>query len=300
MALPFKTKKNPLIPEEKPVPDTTQSKVPEVPVSEGAQGGVRFNPDNTVDVRIGSGTSERLSKEEYKTYQGEGGKKTPQIEKLRQLSENETLKQNISTQLKRGATIQEITKNLLLQQNQAQQMAQVEQNQLQPSSDITPTTEDTNVYPEGSIPSKIAKAFGNETPQQKINEKLITRPIGKIYDFAQSIFSGGKGLEQKEAEKTLSQLDTEINQDLALIKSGLKNPSDVKRKIADARSALVRLDNSVKGLNKYNLRYFVLEGADVRTQILNYQDQLKDYEAMLQAATLENQLAESQANFNQQ
>lgn len=108
--------------------------------------------------------------------------------------------------------------------------------------------------------------------------------IAKIYDFANSIFQGGKSLEQKEAEATLSDLNTDLNNDIALVKEGIKPAHEVRAKVKRAREAIARLENSVKKENAFNLRYRILHGVDVQAEVMKQNEFLLDLERQLAIA----------------
>jgi len=109
----------------------------------------------------------------------------------------------------------------------------------------------------------------------------------EIYDFINSLFSEGKSIKQKEAESTLNQVMADLSSDIALVKTGEKNPQIVREKIKMANQALNRLDESVKGLGKLNLRYWLIDGKDVQTKLSNERDNLNDYSELLLRAQAE-------------
>lgn len=108
--------------------------------------------------------------------------------------------------------------------------------------------------------------------------------IGKLYDFSQSLFSGGKGIEQKEAEQTFGELKTDLLNDLEMVKTGLADPNAVSIKLGLAIQANQRLRESISGLNKINLRYFVLHGSDVQTQLIQNEAFFNEYYRQLELA----------------
>lgn len=159
---------------------------------------------------------------------------------------------------------------------------------------------DTSVYPAGSFPNKIASFFGRNAPQKKINVEniggLVIKPIAEVYDFLYSLTQGGKSIKQIEAEKTLNSINADMQQDLALVKQGLKDPNELNIKIQVAEDALNRLEASVKGLGKLNLRYWLVDGKDVEKQAIISRDNLRSYRLQLAAAVAEFRI--NQANIN--
>lgn len=135
----------------------------------------------------------------------------------------------------------------------------------------------------GNIPSipQIKATF--TLANAKESGEAILREVASIYDFVYSLTQGGKGIQQKEAEQTFAKLEGDIIQDLALVQQGLKSPLDVKKKIDLMEDANSRLEQSVKGLNGFNLRYFLTDGADVQANLINNKDNIQDFRNQLRA-----------------
>jgi len=173
---------------------------------------------------------------------------------------------------------------------------------------ITSTTEDT-YESQGFIPDtinnlaeKVKSKYGlSEEPTTK--EILVssvdaaTSIIGKIYDLAQSVFQGGKPMEQKEAEQTLSQIEGDFSNDINLVKSGLKSYDEVKRNLDRYDATISRLKSTTHGLNRVNLRYFLLHGIDVEERVINAQQNLQDYKVQLELARQNNLVSELRRNY---
>lgn len=299
---------------------TTTAPKSYAPRGKGAKKGVQFNKDDTVTVTDEDSTR-TISREDYKNEQqntnvalGDSGKAGSG---LYSGSEGEIIqkqrdRQDVDVALAKTRT-EAIKQNIINKywENVARERGLLDEqgNAVIPGQQQIPGTEQVQtlnepqqvngdfvdkagrkVYSPGSIPNKIASAFGNETPQAKINFntafETIATPIGKIYDFVESAFHGGKGIEQREAESTYAQIEGDLATDISLVQQGLKDPNVVKENIKKARTANNRLLNSITGFNKINLRYAVLHGVDVKERVMNNNDNLGDYEARLLAAEL--------------
>lgn len=172
---------------------------------------------------------------------------------------------------------------------QATQEQTTQQTQEQPQEVTKPKTKGITAI-EGNSPIAKINQFGQSIGAGSLKESvtepavdLFTVGIGKIYDVVQSVFSGGKGIEQKEAEATFADIKASLAGDLQLVTQGIKDPQEITAKLSRARGANARLQESIKGLNKVNLRYFVLHGADVEAQLIENEELLVDYENQLEA-----------------
>lgn len=246
-----------------------------------------FLPNGRIEEKVGNNTF-NFSPEEYKSLlnNGEGGLITPQVqkyleEKRKARIEGETLRgkaeQNVKTEI--------LTKNAILNQENPLTLPQA---QLEVSK--------------GFVAPQQMNANGEVTPTSFIqaqaqNTARLAKPIGVIYDVIQSAFNGGRGLEQKEAEATMADIRTSINQDIEGVKLGLKDPSEMKYTLQQAVNANQRLANSVKGLNVINLRYFILQGKDVETQVELNKRFLEDKIRQVNLIELQNQIKASTASI---
>lgn len=246
-----------------------------------------FLPSGRVEEKIGNLTF-NLSPEEYKSTLNDsaGGLTTPQVQAYLEAKRKARIEgQTLRGKAEQNVKAEVLTKNAILNQNEPLTIPQaqpevskgfVSAQQMSPTGEVTP---------------------GSFASAQIQNTAKLAKPIGVIYDFAQSLFSGGKGLQQKEAEATIADIKTSINQDIEAVKLGLKDPSEMKFTLQQAVNANQRLANSVKGANMINLRYFVTQGKDVETQVELNKRFLEDKIRQVNLIELQNQIKAQTANI---
>lgn len=157
----------------------------------------------------------------------------------------------------------------------------VAQNALQPQIDKNGLPiQPSELVNQGSIPNVLARTLGGidteVNPQKGIGglATAVIKPLAQVWDFAQSLFSGGKGVAQKEAEATWADAKANINMNIALIKDGLADPQEVLNMIELSDRINNRLEQSAKSWSGKNLRYFLTDGVDVQTQVILNRNQV--------------------------
>lgn len=290
-------------------PTIPQEPKPVIKDTTKAQGmNVKFNDDGSVNVTDVGGNTQTISKQDYiGLVQREGGFQekrggtfSPQVQNFIKLNEQEKLKRMVSDRLAQGATMAQIEQELLTQEAQKRQTQQTETTTQadveafnQEQANIPANNGDTNG--DGKLDSSEKFAIRNQAGLEEAGK--VVQPLAKFtasaYDFVYSLTQGGKGIQQREAEQTFGKIEADFAQDLTLVKSGLKDANEVRNKIKLAQSAIGRLEASQKGIGKYNLRYFLTDGADIEAMISINRDTLKEYEQRLN-------MAEAQAGFGQQ
>jgi hypothetical protein len=297
------TGKNILIPSPKPQlsGSKTISQNPPTPEPYKANEFIKF-PDkaggNVSITRLGENF--QLTPEEYNAYQGRAGMESEQVKRLKFLGERDRLKQQIDQKLREGSTISQITEELLnnnanrqIPQQPINQKPEAEQQTQEQQTQEQQTPENMNFYKRANIalgasPEK-ASASLRETGSNILGG--IVKTGAEIYDFVYSLTQGGKSIKQKEAETTFNRIETDMTQDIALVKAGFKDPYEVRKKIKLAKEAINRLEESTAGLGKANLRYWLTDGKDIQAQLLINRQDLIDFENQLL-------LAEAEARIN--
>lgn len=268
---------------EQPLESSNNKPNPEIPT-------LTFGNSNVAEkVEFGGKT---ISGQEFDDLQR--GRVSPQLQDLQKLRERTILKNHIDKKLKEGALIEDVIAELLNQQGgtQSSLAPEVRESILNETEESSFKLKKQFVAPD-SFSQKFANSFGVNVPQQTLGSAakeagdVILTPIAKIYDFVNSLFDQGKGIEQREAEQTFKSINGDIAQDLSLVSMDLKDPEDVRKKIKLGRAAVSRLKESVHGLGRYNLYYFLTEGKGVETQIALFEDDLRDYENQLNNALLQ-------------
>lgn len=96
----------------------------------------------------------------------------------------------------------------------------------------------------------------------------------KSYDFIQSIFDEGKSVEFKAYEGSFADIKASLTMQEQLVNSGLANPADVTENIKQGYLILSKLEMYQQSLSSKNLRYFLTEGIDVETSIIEHKQYL--------------------------
>jgi len=184
-------------------------------------------------------------------------------------------------------------KQKLLQESPQVKQAEQEQIDLEKQKQLE---QDKINTPELDMNGKPLLSGGVSDVGKSVTDFLGTA-IGKVYDLSQSVFTGGKGIEQKEAEQTLNQIESDFSADIKMVADGTKDFNLVKSNLDRYEKAITRLEETTHGLNQVNLRYFLLHGVDVEERALNAKQNLEDYKIQLSIASQRAQLAEAQLNY---
>lgn len=289
-----------------PPVDTTQQQQQSQPQQDPikVQTSTKFNNDGTVTVGK-NGQEMTLSKEQYNTFlasqgsesaarqqQVQGFATNPAIQEFTQNLERARIKAKVAQGLAAGATLQQI-QNELLQEQVKNQQAQTDQSQ--PQQDVQAPDNRTlgqkyldyqKNYAEQAVSQNLITSSGRENIKNSLIQKRDQglKTVAQLYDFAYSLTQGGKGINQREAEQTFNQVESSFSQDIAAVEAGLLDASVVQKKIDLAQQANIRLAESVKGLGKYNLRYWLTDGKEVETLLVVNQGSLDNYKQRLAQA----------------
>jgi hypothetical protein len=269
-----------------------------------------ISADKTYEIKIndpktGLPQTFNLNEQQFNQRQSNTGVIDPKLAQLIELEKSTTLKNKIQEQLKQGADITSITNQLLREDLNRRGF-----NQQQPTqeSPLTPQMQENVVAPNIAgndvFMNSLQQGFDNPIKAFKEQGKgfvgeAVLKPIAQVYDFVQSLFNSGKSINQLEAEKTLTAIRTDMQQDIALVKLGLKTPQDVQVKIQLAEQAISRLESSVKGLGQLNVRYWLLDGKDVEAKLIIERGNIEDFKAQLLMAQVGQQQQNALNTFGQ-
>lgn len=231
---------------------------------------VIVNPNGTVDYSLG-GRTFNLNREEYEAMKGvRDGKLPSNVDEIRAL-ENELRKKSV--EFKEGKITpsdQEIGNVSQSIDEQLQALAAAEQ---------APKQGVFEKLPKDALPNVIMAKLGAETPSEVPG--VVIKQVAEIYDFVYSLTQGGKDISQKEAENTMADLKTSINFEFDQVSKGLKSSDSLIQDIYLAEQTNNRLESSAKGLNKLNLRYYLLDGGkDIQTNAIINKAIIQDWKRM--------------------
>ena len=88
-------------------------------------------------------------------------------------------------------------------------------------------------------------------------------------DIIRSGITGKKPLPVQKAETSFSDASNTISQGIELVKTGQKNISELERDFEQAVGAINRLEAEAKLKGKLNLRFWIDEGKELETSIIN-------------------------------
>lgn len=262
-------------------PKKEEEKLPQAPPL--IEGGVKFNPDKTVDYTVG-GKTFKLSPEEYNNIlKSTGGNqnlpaaasaKTAEILGYERLPQQERLlRQELAKGVPSGQiiqapiipTLEEMEKNIPVKMKPGMKQ-------------IIPGVETT-----GSL----KKDIGIAAP-------VIAQTAAEIYDtFEKSLFGARKSGRVQKAETEFTDATNIIKQNIEMVKAGNKDYTDALRDFENALGAISRLERTTKGLGKINLRYWLDNGKELETSILNEKTILENLRAELITAAQTAQINEA-------
>src|SRR3990167_3681271 len=139
------------------------------------------------------------------------------------------------------------------------------------------------------------KLFGTRIGPKSLNIKLRTAGIAgrevlfsdtpelaaNIIDAATSIFSARKQADVITAEAAFNDAKNKLEDDIELVKVGIKSGAAARVNLSLIESAISRLENANTGLGKINLRYWLGGGDEVEAEIIIFKSYLEDMKAEL-------------------
>lgn len=243
------------------------------------QGSLNFNPNGRVQAIDAVGNKYDFSPKEYSAILGKEGLRSPQVEAYLKNQQERAIM---------GQSARE-TLNASLKQKGAQSvLAPIEQAK---RDQAILQVDEQNAQQQILNQQKENQPLTFKENMQRFNEatnlaNFSLKFTAKAYDFVTSAFYGGKGIEQREAENTIAQVEGDLTRDIDLVNQGLKPAEEVQQNIKLLEQATIRLENSVRGFNKYNLGYFIKDGKDVQTRVKLARDNIQDYKMSLRQAQI--------------
>src|SRR3990167_1983153 len=139
------------------------------------------------------------------------------------------------------------------------------------------------------------KVSGTRIGPKSLNIKLRTAGIAgrevlfsdtpelaaNIIDAATSIFSARKQADVITAEAAFNDAKNKLEDDIELVKVGIKSGAAARVNLSLIESAISRLENANTGLGKINLRYWLGGGDEVEAEIIIFKSYLEDMKAEL-------------------
>jgi len=159
------------------------------------------------------------------------------------------------------------------------------------------------------VPKGSNRLLTNQTPEEQTAQfernlgvaiekaRPILKPVAQVYDFVYSLFQGGKGIEQKEAESSWADVSTAINAGIGDFRNGFTTYDDIAKQLEIARQTNLRLAESTKSWSSKNLRYFITDGLDVETQVKINEQAIERWENELEMARQQSQINSLRANY---
>ena len=184
-------------------------------------------------------------------------------------------------QILKGQSQQEIDKALL-----ASEKANI----------TTPTTTElpTEQVGEEEIPTVKSIFKENLNGEKKTPKQVLStlqditavelKPVAQVYDFVQSLFSGGKSIEQKMTESNFADVKASINNNLNLLSQGIGDADTIRKDIMTAERINAEFESSAKKFSNKNLRYYLTDGKDILIQSELNKDSIANWKMQLAAA----------------
>lgn len=239
----------------------------------GMRTSVSFQPNGRVVYGVGGNTYDLSAKEYQAVLNKGGGLVTPQVESLRETEARE----RIAADTRRNVAVADVQKQTLNEQKTG----------LIPSELQTPIEQQTAAANSRNIEqeqksgiSENVGGFIDEVTKPKL-VKDILGGLAKIVSSASSILPDMLQVGTKkttpitQAENTFNELTATISNDIELAKMGLADPNKTLKDINLAIEAISRLEAQTRGLGKANLRYWIDEGKELESSIMNEKSSLE-------------------------
>jgi len=189
-------------------------------------------------------------------------------------------------QILKGQSQQEIDKALLASEkanvtptNQVAENLPAEQGLL-PGQEEIPTVKSIfkeNLNGEKKTPKQVLSTLQDITAVE-------LKPVAQVYDFVQSLFSGGKSIEQKMTESNFADVKASINNNLNLLSQGIGDADTIRKDIMTAERINAEFESSAKKFSNKNLRYYLTDGKDILIQSELNKDSIANWKMQLAAA----------------
>ncbi len=123
--------------------------------------------------------------------------------------------------------------------------------------------------------------------------------VANFVDFVRVGVTGKKPLKVSQAEASLTDGLSAVNQNIKAVREGILDYHEAIDSLERTAAAINRLERSQKGLGKENLRYWSDEGKEVEAEIINAKERIDQMRTELLVAAQEGRLAQAQATFGQ-
>lgn len=271
-----------------PMPEINQPQVPENNVNS-----IKFNSDKSVTV-----DGINMSPEEYKTFndkrkRGSSFSLAPGDVKQKQVFSNrlESMKNRIRQEMNLPV-IPPVEQSMIdlpasqeVTQPQGEELTKPSTSEAKKKSMTLMSVSDYLIGAPFQNVGDVYSALNTGQTPERLKSRLS--PIAEAWDFVNSIFKDGKGVQLRDAEKAYEKIEADLKADISLVATGDKDPLDVKRKFVQLQELNNLIEMETKKLGLYNV--LTKDTAGVLRQVDNNRDNLGDYYIQLNNAVVKSQ-----------
>ena len=236
-----------------------------------------------------SGASKRFAEVQAAKELTARAESTPEAQLSQQL-EAEDLRANIKA---------ERTMALLQTLPEAQKFKAPTQQEIQ---QFQPTEEQKKRPLKEAVAEKGILGATRELAEQKLDLRkatpLFLSTVAETVDSLKSIasLSGRNPKKLQNTQEAVSNSMALLQNDVELVKLGLKSPDEAKADFNSVQSAINEVEGAQQGIGKLNVNYWILHGKEIEEYIKRSQNQLQDIGNQLEIASTEALLNQARLN----